>query len=729
MRLHAVNKTTVCSMGSASGIIHGVLIALALWFGSEPAIAVGMLNSSSENVVVDLRQQFLTLQARRDFLQSRLELANLLKTRQEAARNRLLDIARAAALAAEVAEEVKKGDVGQVDALQKLLAALEKKRDETALRHRELSLISLQMESRWREAEEAAHLRRDSSLSWSQILASAIRSLWALTFVAFVALLLWLHEQRREIRQWRRSCAAARKPVTMVLWLLAGLSIFCQGCGTPLLPLAPRSVWEQERIDSLAQEEQFIRSAIVNLQSEVAELEATVKSLEEDSNAEAAKPRSVTAAILNSERIQTGYQQRISELSFQAFSLEFETSTFELSSKALVASIEKESREITDFQTQRPSQYRVMKRVEVAALFGIAGLILVPLHWSIWKHWRQLRKYRRTCPRCLTENQLKPIKNGQKTLKLICEGEVRKGVRCAAEFTPEVQRRTRLCFPTVGIIYSGKTKWIRSLEKQFERDMTDGPAHHSLVTPSNAGKQHTATKADEVPLPIVLRLSDGDVLPPRGQSLVMLFDYGGEMGMRSVSDEPKKRALFMDGFVLFLDPTRTRPSAAQSGTSLSIDDQIETARRFKEDLRAASEKLRGDRLDMPVAVCISKLDLLVNMNPLGGRALEFLDKLRETQDEPITLDLIQRRSRLCAEYLRQMFDGWNIEQFLQTNFGERFMFFPLTPVNINENELGQTDRNDEVEKRTALPFGVQEPIWWLLHMYGYKVLTTETNRD
>ncbi len=729
MRLPADTKTKLCSNGSASRIIHGVLIALALWFGSERAIAVGMLNSSSEDVVVDLRQQFLTLQARRDFLQSRLELASLLKSRQEAARNRLLDIARAAALAAEVAEEVKKGDLGQVDALQKLLAAFEKQRDEAALRHRELSLINLQMEARWREAEEAAHLRRDSSLSWSQIVASAIRSLWALTFVAIVALLLWLHEQRREIRQWRRSCAAARKPVTMVLLFLAGLSIFCQGCGTPLLPLTLRSIWEQERIGSLAREEQSIRSAIVNLQSEVTELEATLKSLEEDSNAEAAKPRSVTAAILNSERIQTGYQQRISELSFQAFSLEFETSTFELSSKALVASIEKESREISDFQTQRPSQYRAMKRVEVAALFGIAGLFLVPLHWSIWKHWRQLRKYRRTCPRCLTENQLKPIKNGQKTLKLICEGEVRKGVRCAAEFTPEVQRRTRLCFPTVGIIYSGKTKWIRSLEKQFERDMTDGPAHLSLVTPSNAGKQHTATKADEVPLPIVLRLSDGDILPARGQSLVMLFDYGGEMGMRSVSDEPKKRALFMDGFVLFLDPTRTRPRAAQSGKSLSIDDQIETARRFKEDLRAASEKLRGDRLDMPVAVCISKLDLLVNMNPLGGRALEFLDKLRETQDEPITLDLIQRRSRLCAEYLRQMFDGWNIEQFLQTNFGERFMFFPLTPVNINENELGQTDRNDEVEKRTALPFGVQEPIWWLLHMYGYKVLTTETNRD
>jgi len=729
MQLNAVTTTTLRSIGSVSRILRGVLIALVICIGSGPAFAVGMVSSSGEDVVVDLRQQFLALQARRDFLQSRLELANLLKDRREAAQNRLLDIARAAAFAAEVAEEVKKADVALVDALQKLLSTFQEKRDAASIRHRQLSLTSLQMESRWREAEEAAHLRRDSELSWSQILNSAIRSWWALAIVAFVALTLWLHEQRREIRQWRRSCAAAREPVPMVLWWLAGLSIFCQGCGTSLTPLTQRSTWEQERIDSLAEEEQSLRDSIVELQSEVTELEAAIRSLEAGTSVETAQPRSVTAALLNSERIQAEYQQRIRELSFQAFSLEFETSTFEQASVALVASIEKESREISEFQARTPPQYRAMKRAEVAALFGIAGMFLVPLHWSIWKHWRQLRKYRRTCPRCLTENQLKPIKNGKKTLKLICQGEVRKGVRCAAEFTPEVQRRTRLCFPTVGIIYSGKTKWIRSVEKQFERDMTEGPAHLSLVTPSNAGKQHTATKADEVPLPIVLRLNDGDIIPPRGQSFVMLFDYGGEMGMRSVTDEPKKRALFMDGFVLFLDPTRTRPRAAQLGKSLGIDDQIETARRFKEDLRAASENMRGDRLDMPVAVCISKLDLLVNMNPLGGRALEFLDKLRETQDEPISLDLIQRRSRLCTEYLRQMFDGWNIEQFMHTNFGERFMFFPLTPVNINENELGQTDRNDEVEKRTALPFGVQEPIWWLLHMYGYKVLTTETNRD
>lgn len=731
MHLYAVNTTRIRSIGAESRMVHRLLVSMVFWLGSGPTIAMEVLHSSSDAVVVvaDLQEQSLKLQARRDFLVSRVELAKVLNARQETSQTRLLHIARAAALAIEVAEEVNKANTAQVDALLKLLSTLRDHRDAAVLRHRELSLTSLQMESRWREAEEAARLRRDSSLSWSHILGSAKRSWWALAIVAFVALLLCLHEQRRELRRWSRSRSAARAPAPMALWWLSALSIFIPGCGTSLPPLTPRSTWEQQSIALLAEEEQFIRSVILKRQTEITELEATIKVLDEGATAEASEPRSVTAAILNSERIQAEYQQRIRELALQAFSLEFETSTFEQASQALIVSIENESQKISDFQSILPHQYRTMKQTEVAALFCIAGMFLAPLQWSIWMHWRQLRKYRRTCPRCLTENQLKPIRNGKKTLKLICEGEIRKGVRCAAEFTPEVQRRTRLCFPTVGIIFSGKTKWIRSLEKQFERDMTDGPAHLSLVTPSNTGKLHTATKADEIPLPIVLRLRDGDKLPPQGQSLVMLFDYGGEMGMRSVSDEPKKRALFMDGFVLFLDPTRTRANASQTGKSLSIDDQIKTAQRFKEDLKAASEHLRGNRLDMPVAVCISKIDLLVNMNPLGGSARVLLDKLRATQDEPITLDLIQRRSRLTAEYLRQMFDGWNIEKFLHEHFGNRFMFFPLTPVNINDNELGQTDRNDEVEKRTALPFGVQEPIWWLLHMYGYKVLTTEITHD
>ena len=447
------------------------------------------------------------------------------------ARSIIRDTATAAALSSQVAEEVKKGNRSEVDALESLFSEVTKVRDEATNRYRKLSLTNLQLELRWREVEEQAHLQRNSSPAWSQIFASAIRFWWALAIVAFFSLMLWIHEQRREIRQWRRSLVVAREPTVMALWWLVGLSIFCQGCGTPLQPLTLRSIWEDERTAGLAGEVQNLKNDVAMLELELGKLEVALTSINDEFVDEGTDSRSVTGAVLASEKMQAEHQRRVQELSLQIISLQFETRNFEQSSQLLVDSIQKETNRINDFQTQLPGQFREMKRKEIAGIFGIAVLLLVPLELSVFKHWRQLRKHRRTCPRCLSENQLSPIKDGNKTLKLICKGEVRKGVRCAAEFTPEVQRRARLCFPTVGIIYSGKTKWIRSVEKQFERDMTDGPAQISLVTASNAGKLHTATKADEVPLPIVLRLNDGDFIPPRGQTLVMLFDYGGEMGM------------------------------------------------------------------------------------------------------------------------------------------------------------------------------------------------------
>jgi len=712
-------------LSQAAWIMRVLVTSILLWFGCGLTSAAETPNFPEEVKVVELREQFLMKQALREHLQFRRELSETLKSHREVADRLLTDTARAVGLASQVADAVQKSNQEQLEALQTLVTSLKKRRDEAEARYRDLSSTDLGLESRWREAEEMAHLRRDSVLAWSQVLASMSRQWCTLLIVAMVSLTLWWHDRRRGFRQWLRSRAVAREPIATALWWAAGIAVTCQGCGTPLPPLSIRPQWEAERRASLEKEKQALVSDLAKLDVEMAELERTVTILENETNREEASDRLATDTNREIESSQKTHQRQVEQLSHQVASLQFEISAFERSSETLATSVQKTTEQIRQFQSRLPSQSRRMKQTEVGVVFALAGLFLLPLQLSVWKHWRESRKHRRTCPRCLTEDQLKPLGDGKRTLKLVCNAEIKKGQKCAAEFPPDVQRRSRLCFPTVGIINSGKTKWIRSVEKQFERDMTEGHAHISLVTPSNAGKVHTSTKADEVPMPIVLRLRDRDVVPPRGQTLLMLFDYGGEMGKRTVTDSPKKRALFMDGFVLFLDPTRTRGKKDPSGKSLNIDDQIENARHFKEDLKAASDKVRGDRLEMPVAVCISKLDLLVNMNPLGGRAFEFLDKLRETQDEPITLDLIQRRSQLCTTYLRQMFDGWNIEQFLRTNFGQRYMFFPLTPVNINQEELGQTDVNDDVEKRTAFPFGVQEPIWWLLHMYGYKVLTTE----
>lgn len=702
-----------------------VMVFVSVWSGSRQANAADIPIFPDEAEIVELRQQRLLKQAQREHLKFQKELGETLKSRRESADVLLADTARATGLASQVADAVQKTNQEQLEALQMLVASLEKRRDAARARYRDLNLTDLRLESRWREAEEKAHLRRDASLTWSQIVASMSRHWWALAIVLAVSLTLWVHDRRRGLRRWLRSRAVAREPITNALWWAIGLAMTCQGCGSQLPPLTQRSAWEDERRASLAGENQALKNDIATLDGEFAELEQAIKLLEMKTNRDETDERPATDATRISEGNQKAHRQRVQELSLQVASLQFEISALERSSETLTAAIQKSTEQINQFQTRLPSHLRRMKQTELGVVFVLAGIFLLPLQLSILKHWRESRKHHRTCPRCLSENQLHPIQDGRKTLKLVCKAKIKEGQICAAEFTPEVQRRARLCFPTVGIVNSGKTKWIRSVEKQFERDMTEGHVEISLLTPSNAGKVHTSTTVTDVPLPIVLRVRDRDVVPPRGQTLLMLFDYGGEMGMKSVTDSPKKRALFMDGFVLFLDPTRTRGRKDQSGRTLNIDDQVETARRFKEDLRAASDKFRGDRLDMPVAVCISKLDLLVNMNPLGGRAIEFLDKLRETQDEPITLDLIQRRSQLCTTYLRQMFDGWNIEQFLHTNFGERYMFFPLTPININQDELGQTDANDDVDKRAAFPFGVQEPIWWLLHMYGYKVLTTE----
>lgn len=64
-----------------------------------------------------------------------------------------------------------------------------------------------------------------------------------------------------------------------------------------------------------------------------------------------------------------------------------------------------------------------------------------------------------------------------------------------------------------------------------------------------------------------------------------------------------------------------------------------------------------------------------------------------------------------------MFPGWDVERTLRANFGTRFMFFPLTPVGIEEGELGV----ESLDQRIRAPFGVLEPLLWLLHMHGYSV--------
>jgi hypothetical protein len=180
--------------------------------------------------------------------------------------------------------------------------------------------------------------------------------------------------------------------------------------------------------------------------------------------------------------------------------------------------------------------------------------------------------------------------------------------------------------------------------------------------------------------------------------------------------ELKRRALLMDGFFLFLDPTQVHGRGKTAG----IEYQNRVLSKFNDEMRNMRRLEIGDRLRVPVAVCISKLDLLTTLSPLRTQAVPWLKSLRATlaNGGPVSLDVLRERSRLCEDVLPVMFPGWNIKKTLYENFGDRFLFFPMTPVGIEESELGIQD----LRRRTFAPFGVLEPILWLMHMHGYCVL-------
>jgi hypothetical protein len=93
-----------------------------------------------------------------------------------------------------------------------------------------------------------------------------------------------------------------------------------------------------------------------------------------------------------------------------------------------------------------------------------------------------------------------------------------------------------------------------------------------------------------------------------------------------------------------------------------------------------------------------------------------VSELRETMGQTPTLRLIHERSQRIAAVLPLIFPDWSVERELVENFGGRYMFFPISSVGLDE--LG----NDDFSTRSLAPFGVLEPLLWLLHMHGYCVL-------
>jgi hypothetical protein len=197
--------------------------------------------------------------------------------------------------------------------------------------------------------------------------------------------------------------------------------------------------------------------------------------------------------------------------------------------------------------------------------------------------------------------------------------------------------------------------------------------------------------------------------------MINVFDFSGELMKRTIyKDHLRAQALAMDGFVLFLDPTQVDDLSPHE---LRLEDQLEALDRFKKELREVRGLGVGARLEVPVAVCLSKLDLVTVHNQIQTQAKPWLRELRTTiRDRSyVSLETLRRRSELCEDALPSLFPGADIRGILRSAFGDHFLFFPISVVGVEEGVLGRDDLHH------TDPFGVVEPVLWLLHMHGYRI--------
>ncbi len=380
----------------------------------------------------------------------------------------------------------------------------------------------------------------------------------------------------------------------------------------------------------------------------------------------------------------------------------------------------------------------------VVFLFGIA---IAPF-WSARRGRRAAIKLAsRTCPRCFRRDTLmvektagapeaKPRYRGAKSKeKEETEAEETEDTevrctKCGLRIRRSYLKVPRLCFPTVGVRSSGKTHMLVTAYDRI-RKRTDPTA--AVIQPAPSGSdidkrfdrlideilhRHGEAGATDLvlPDPILVHVKDRD---PAGANpaLINLFDYSGELINPDVDvNQLKATAVRMDGFMLFLDPTQLYGD----GANVSLDEQLGMLDQFLAHMRKERKVPVGGSIPVPVAVCITKFDLLLNENPIGGQSIPFIRHLlKELNPAPreVTLETIKARSDMVEEMLPLMFTGADVRNIVEGYFGKQVMFFPMSSVGLFEHELGIRD----LRRRTIAPFGVAEPLVWLLHMYGYEV--------
>ncbi|HEX5443918.1 MAG TPA: hypothetical protein VFW87_08830 [Pirellulales bacterium] len=611
---------------------------------------------------------------------------------------------------------------------QPVLAALERSAEEAAGRRQALVAELLKVRTQLYDSQlELYEARKGQRIAgqMASLLSVDNRWFWLFGLVAVASLaVVALHERRHELRRWlnggRARALGMTKFLTGLMAALALITLVSFLFGDRLYHLLLRGL-DKERSP---QEEMIAENE--RLSKEVVQSRLN-QSAAEDKHRQA----------LEHWRKLHGDDDALSRLIDQAQSEEDTLAKLhrELAIESGVArQLQTDSKQLEEVQKDRlrNTELRESYGRQQRWIRGGLGLGLLSLATSggvLFRRGmrRRQRKTRDTCPLCLGNGTFEPLADdaaaSRPGLEMVrCKNVISDQPYEECEFTFSAMYRdnVKLCFPTLGIPQAGKTHWLamvyRELNRgnypsvvQFERIRSTISEEFDLVVDEILNKKlgPMATQVGRIPHPLIFNFLDHDGFGP-SNVLVNIFDYSGEVTRsQTIEDRQRQRALDGDGFFFFLDPTE--PSETQSQALAG----------FREDLRRIKGIRAGKQVHVPIALCISKLDLMVNQpyaDPNGGGVVEKYYRDMGEIGWGTDVRSIEARSQLMAWLRDTVWPGWQIERQIDDLFGGRFLFFPLTPVGLDG--LGERD----LTRRTIAPVGLLDPLLWLLHMNGYPVL-------
>ncbi len=367
---------------------------------------------------------------------------------------------------------------------------------------------------------------------------------------------------------------------------------------------------------------------------------------------------------------------------------------------------------------------RVVRFLISALLLGGIGYIAVSLK-------RLIRKRRKingeTCPSCMGEGSLVGADSvGEGVVR--CNNMVQdpdypdEDQECGFEIRSIYKQMPKVCFPTLGHVYAGKTHWLAMTYRELSNSRFDADLNFARIQGAKTqdfdqlvddlidNRQGTGATQVEYVDPLLFHFTDKDRYG-KTDVLLNMFDYSGEVTLsRTIEDPLRRRALDADGYFFFLDPT------------LPAEPQAKALNDFAEDVKILKGVEGGRTIQVPVAICVSKIDLMTLQDyadPSGGGIIgQFYNELSDLDPNgnEYSMDKIDAFSEMMERYVSTIWPGWNINQAIDRLFDGRFRYFPLSPVGIQS--LG----TDNLENIAQVPYRVLHPLLWLLQMNGYQVL-------